>query len=291
MTLGSTASRHRPVYIFPSFTPNLVCAAAHHASMNTNRNAIETENAAAADRGPFAALISPTLEGAIVATDDGEGGAGGHDSDAPKRRLARRVVGPRLCAAREFAGFSQTAAATKLGYATPAQLNQHEQGRRLMPLPELICAADLYGTSIDYLVGTTSEPERDPSRALRAATVRGLRGMLDGVAERMTDEIGRFAALCGPDATNARAVLGAGSKLLDALAFMQRSPEFDHLPGGATLVRVALEFEDSLSDVREAIARFDALDLALRERVRTAVAANDEELDILETENRGASGG
>jgi transcriptional regulator with XRE-family HTH domain len=284
-----STSRQQRAQTDPPFNSKPVRTAMHVAPTKTDSNAMDTM--AGARQGPFSALVPLPTAKAVAATNDREGGTEAHDADAPKRRLARHVVGPRLCAAREIAGLSQTAAATGLGYATPAQLNQHEQGRRLMPLPELIRAAEIYGTSVEYLVGTTNEPERDPARALRAAAVRGLRGMLDGMAERMTDEIGRFAALCGPDATNARAVLAAGTKLLDALGFIQRNPEFDDLPGGATVVRVAREFEDRLRDVREAIARFDALDLALRERVRTAVAANDEELDILETENRGASGG
>lgn len=240
----------------------------------TTTTAVPTDEAAAVDVDRSAGLASKVEQ---VGADHASA-ANDSNADARKRRLAR-VVGPRLSAAREFAGLSQTAAATLLGYSTPAQLSQHELGRRLTPLPELIRAAEIYGTSIDYLLGMTSEPERDPARALRAATVRGLRCMLDGLAERLTDDIGRFAALCGPDATTARAVVGAGTELLHALGAMQRRPEFDDVPGGATLTRIALEFESRLAAVRVAIERFDALDLALRERFRAAVAANDDHLD------------
>lgn len=280
-----STSRQQRAQTVPPFNSKPVRTAMHVASTKTDSNAMDTM--AGARQGPFSALLPLPTAKAIAATKDGERSTDAHDADAPKRRLARHVVGPRLCSAREIAGLSQTAAATKLGYATPAQLNLHEQGRRLMPLPELIRAAEIFGTTVDFLVGTTNESDRDPSRALRAAAVRGLRGMLDGVAERMTDEIGRFATLCGPDATNARAVLGAGTELLDALGVMQRQPEFDDVHGGAKVTRVAREFEERLSAVREAIARFDALDLALRERLRTAVAANDEELRASEMENRG----
>lgn len=200
------------------------------------------------------------------------------DQFAPKRRLAR-LIGPRLIAARELAGLQQTDAAARLGYATPAQLSLWEQSRRLIPMPELIKAARVYGVSLDYLACFTAEPERDPARALRAACVRGLRGMIDGLAVGLVDSISGHAAAVGPDVVSARAVLSSGKALLDALGVVQRKAEFDEIRGAATVNRVALEFEARLDEVRAAIDRFDKLDIALRERIAHAVAANDAALD------------
>nr|WP_256735062.1 helix-turn-helix transcriptional regulator [Variovorax sp. dw_954] len=212
---------------------------------------------------------------APAANDSGAG-----DSEAPKRRLARLVVGPRLCAAREFSGYSQTEAAKHLGYSTSAQLSQHEQGKRLMPLPELMKAAEVYAVSTDYLLGLTSEPERDPASSLRAATVRGLRGLLDGLAGGLVDSIGAHAAAVGPDVVLARTVLSAGQALIDALAVLQRQAEFDEMKGGAAVARLSSEFEARLHETRRAIEKFDRLDLALRERVASAIAANDAERGV-----------
>jgi len=198
------------------------------------------------------------------------------DADAPKRQLARNVVGPRLRAAREAAGFQQSDAATRLGYAGSAQVSQHEQGKRLPPLPELIRAASLYGTTVDYLVGVTSEDDRDPSRALRAATVRGLRGIVDGLATGLVDVISNHARLVGPNAVCSRRIVSAGQALIDALDVLMRQPQFDDTKGSAAVALTALEFEVRLHEVRNAIEKFDRLDLDLRERIANVVAASDE---------------
>lgn len=236
---------------------------------------LDAEPVAEAAASPFAGLARDVAQvgagRARAANDSGE--------EAKKRQLSRNVVAARLRAAREFAGLSQTDAARSLGWATPAQLSQHEQGKRLMPIPELIRAADLYGTSVDYFLGLTSEPERDPARALRAATVRGIRGMLDSLAIGLVDSISAHAALAGPNVVSARAIVSAGQALIDALGVVLRAPEFDDIRGGASVVRAASEFEVRLDEVRVAIQRFDRLDTDLRERVAAAVAAGDSELN------------
>lgn len=267
----ATASRH-----FPVFKSNRIRIAMHIAVANSQNIAFKKTERSAPDEAADSidTNVSAANDGAVRAARLSDS-TRREDAEAPKRRLARNVVGPRLRAARETSGLQQADAARRLGYTTSGQLSQHEQGKRLMPIPELIRAAEVYGTTVDYILGITAEDDRDPTRSLRAATVRGLRGMLDGLATGLVDAIGNHARFVGPNAVCARSVVSSGQALLDALAVLLRQPEFDEMKGGAAVARTASEFEARLHDVRHAIEKFDRLDLDLRERIANAVAAND----------------
>lgn len=186
-----------------------------------------------------------------------------HRDDA-NRRL-RRIVGPRMVRARVRAGFSQTEAATALGYKNPTQLSLWEYGRRLAPIFEIIKAARLYGTSIDYLTGESHEPDRDPSAGARHAVLRGVRHMLGRVAEMTVSEIDRHQRLLGPHASNVRGLLSAGDALTEAIGEFVRRNEiaFADQPCGAKLLCRAHELETALDDARTAIHLHDALDADL----------------------------
>lgn len=192
-------------------------------------------------------------------------------------RKLRRIIGPRLFRARELSGYSQTEAATALGYATPSQLNQWETGRRLAPIFEVIKAARLYGVGTDYLLGESHEPDRDPVAGARHAILRGVRGMLERIAQITVSEIDRQQRLVGPHASNVRVVLDAGEGLIEAVgAFVRHNHSaFANQRGGATMQRRAEEFEAALAEVRTAIRLHDVLDGDLR-RALADLAIEDE---------------
>lgn len=60
---------------------------------------------------------------------------------------------------REQHGYTQRQLAEKLGMLQP-QYFRYEQGTRDVPSELLIRLADIYGVSIDYLLGQTDNPER-----------------------------------------------------------------------------------------------------------------------------------
>lgn len=190
-------------------------------------------------------------------------------ADSVPKRLLAITMAPRLVRAREAAGLRQAEAAEKLGYANSTQLSLWEFGRRLVPIVDLTRLAGLYGVPEGFLLGTSDDMDRDPARGLRAASVRGIRGLLNGLAERLVGEISRHAQIVGPGAVHVRALLASGRSLLDAAHDIQRlNPEgFMDLRGGATLLRLAEDFEASLREARAGIDRFDALDTALRAQV------------------------
>lgn len=209
-------------------------------------------------------------EGNSAADDDDDGEASidasaTRDPRGDASRKLRGVVGPRMNRARALSGFSQTEAATALGYRTPAQVNLWEMGRRLPPIFEVIKAARLYGVSIDYIMGETHEPDRDPSTGARHAVLRGVRGMLERVAEITVSEIDRHQRLIGPHANNVRVLLGAGDALVEAVAAFIRHNDsvFADQLGGANLVRRVEEFEAALDEARTAIRLHDTRDADL----------------------------
>ncbi|MDQ0590997.1 helix-turn-helix domain-containing protein [Variovorax paradoxus] len=227
----------------------------------------------------FAGLVSVSASAADSANDsvtyEPEGGEAAPSDNVGTTRAIfrgdanvklRRVVGPRLLKARELSGLGQAEAAGLLGYSTPAQLNQWEYSRRLPPIFEIIKAANLYSVSLDYLVGESNEPERDPALALRHATLRGVRGMLHRVAEATVDQVARHARIVGPNVGNVRGLLAAGEGLLEALAAFVRanSGAFQNQRGSATVVRLMQEFETALDDARKRVALHDSLDGDLR---------------------------
>ena len=60
---------------------------------------------------------------------------------------------------REKNGITQHELAQRLGMLQP-QYFRYEQGTRDVPSEMLIRLADIYGVSIDYLLGQTDNPER-----------------------------------------------------------------------------------------------------------------------------------
>lgn len=268
MTRATSALRRHPTHIVPPFKPTRIrIAMTIVAATKTAR------------RSPDEALNRININ--VSAANDGGAGAR-RDPDSTRGEendRLRRTIGPRLVLAREQSGLHQGEAARLLGLGNPTQLALWEKSSRLIPMVELLRVADLYGVSETFLLGKTNEPEKDPARSLRAATVRGLRGLLDGLAVGLVDAIGAHAAAVGPDVVRARSIVSAGQALIDALGVAMRAPEFDDIRGGASVVRAASEFEVRLDEVRVAIRKFDRLDADLRERIANAVAANDSEID------------
>jgi transcriptional regulator with XRE-family HTH domain len=212
---------------------------------------------------PAAVFDAEEDEVPISATDCASQPRGVLLADA-KSRL-RPIVGERLCRARHLSGLSQTEAAHALGYKTPAQLSMWEQCRRSAPVSELIKCARIYGVSTDFLLGESEEVDRDVTMNLRHACLRGVRTMLTNVAAITVDEVARHARLVGPHAGNVRSLLTAGDGLLAAYAAFVRHNEkaFANQRGGATLQRLADEFESALMDARNRIRLHDSLDADL----------------------------
>lgn len=102
------------------------------------------------------------------------------DSDDRKQLLARR-----LRQAREYVGLSQEDVAMALGLTRPAVTNI-EAGTRRVDALEIKQLSELYGRSVDELLGN-KEPAEVPRAAFLARATQGL-------SESDLQELSRFAA-------------------------------------------------------------------------------------------------
>lgn len=180
----------------------------------------------------------------------------------------RQVIAERLNHGRALAGLSQVEMASAMGLKTSTQLCLWERAQRMPPLHALLSAADVLGVSIDFLVGVSDEPDRDPQVARRTALLGAMRQMLEQHAAAAADvilaaeidptNIIRAHALCGKTAELARAVEQFRQK---------NSDSFDELPLGALLLRLARD----AGEAAEQVATF--LDEAEDRRYRASAAA------------------
>jgi transcriptional regulator with XRE-family HTH domain len=264
--------QHRAIVAEPMVIPQATAPtepAVEEPDEHASPAAVSNPFAGLTDRAAVPAANDDVAEDDDVADDDGETSNHVSATRDPRRgdanRKLRRIVGPRLTRARALSGFSQTEAATAFGYRTPAQVSLWEMGRRLPPIFEVIKAARLYGVSLDYIVGESHETDRDPSAGARHAILRGVRGMLENVAQITIGEVDRHVRLVGPHVNNVRALLESGDALLEAFGVFVRHNQgaFSNQRSSATLQRRAEEFEASLASARTAIRLHDARDADL----------------------------
>lgn len=216
-----------------------------------------------------------------AAANDAEALFDTDDRSSPAKRRLALIVGPRLQRARTLAGYGQQEAAPLLGYSTPAQLSQHEMGRRLAPMPVLITAARLYGTSTDYLLGESPEPDRDPDAGNRAAILRGVRKALDATAELVVAQVSHHERLAGSGAVHVRGLISASSRLQEAIATLMRlnSDAFEQMRGSATVVRANEELIDLILEAEQRLRRHDERDAELRAAL---AALHEQDVSLLD---------
>lgn len=182
---------------------------------------------------------------------------------------AKKMLAERLVAAREMNHYSQTHAASLIGYATPAQLSQWELGRRQPPMHMLIRAAVAYRVSMDFLCGLSSDPDRDPNAEDRRQMVQASQAMFTQASATLADFILAQTKTGGPAIEVAAAVLSEGEKFHAAVGrFMERNKVAfeEDMPGSATLKGMHERFlENCLAPARALIDRFKFINANARE--------------------------
>lgn len=162
----------------------------------------------------------------------------------------RQVIAERLNHGRALAGLSQVEMANAIGLKNSTQLCLWERAQRMPPLHALLSAADVLGVSIDFLVGVSDEPDRDPQVARRTALLGAMRQMLEQHAAAAADVI--LAAEIDPTkAIRAHALCGKTAELARAVEqFRQKNSDtFDELPMGALLLRLARDAAEAAQQV------------------------------------------
>lgn len=181
-------------------------------------------------------------------------------SRADSNATLRKVVGDRMVEARKINGWDQTEAAAKFGYKNSTQLSLIEQGKRLPPHEVLIAASAIYGVSVDFLLGLSDEPERDPKAAERQAAMRHVHALVAGTSEHMIALLLQYLAHGVPSVRISERLLQKTQTLVDAVSrTREMNPKlFDEkLKGGSGLVRAAVEAAESCSTAREMLTRHE----------------------------------
>lgn len=182
-------------------------------------------------------------------------------SRADSNAALRKIVGERFVEARRINGWDQSEAATeRFGYSNSTQLSLIEQGRRLPPHAVLIKASEVYAVSVDFLLGLSDEPERDPKAAERNAAMRHVHALVSGTSETMIGLLLQYLAQGVPSVKTASTLLNHADELAQAVNRVRvMNPKlFDEkLKGGSALVRIADQTANACAQAREMLSRHD----------------------------------
>lgn len=162
------------------------------------------------------------------------------------------IVGPRLRRARKLAGYSESAAGLALAHKGVTQISLFENGHRAPSLNNLRLLANLYGVTVDYLLGLHDDIARQPEEGNQAVLCGVMAEAVGSQFHRMVDAMARTSSIMLEGFSLDRVLLGevAGTveELCTALDVAHRQPEFQDLKGGAKLVRLVGELRDSMKE-------------------------------------------
>lgn len=179
----------------------------------------------------------------------------------------RKIVGRRLRLARELNGLTQEVAAARLEYVSSTQLSLAEKGERLPPLVKLVKASEVFAVSIDYLLGISDEPERDPQMAERQAALRHVSDVMDATSRTIvTAVLGHRAA--APSVVVTKNLAARAEQAIEALEQLRAAnlEVFDgELRGAAKVLRTMDELQAAVHTTKALITKHDqVIETAIR---------------------------
>lgn len=149
----------------------------------------------------------------------------------------KKAFGERLRIARETSGISQVDAANVLGYSKGVQLSNMEAGNRMPTLRVLLQAAQLYGTTMDYLTGLVGDPSRDPAGTAQSIVAARVTGEVRAAISVLIATSMEHVRSLRPDEARAVRLANVALEVRTALERLrQREPLFDELTCSATLL-------------------------------------------------------
>lgn len=148
-----------------------------------------------------------------------------------------KLIRQRLVHARELNKLNQLMAAERLGYKNSTALSKIEGGTAKVPKNFLVKAAQCYGVSMDYLMGLSSEPERDPKTAEQHAILNSVRAEILRQAELTTCALLANAADMTPMEEHVTTLLKRVKTVFDKFDLVcVRNPQFmDDVIAGSSL--------------------------------------------------------
>jgi transcriptional regulator with XRE-family HTH domain len=186
--------------------------------------------------------------------------------NAPTKRFVRNkdvpqekeVVRERMINARVMNGLTAVEAAERLGYVNSTQLSLIESGDRKVPndWQFLLNMSKAYSVSVDYLLGISPHPERDPVAAESFAILRGFEELVHSQATAMTTAFVRFGQEREAARIDIQSIVGAAEHVAAAVSRMREIyPDFDELRGGAKLLSTVERLEATAIPIKDAMRR------------------------------------
>ncbi len=148
-----------------------------------------------------------------------------------------------------------------MGYENSTQLSLWETGQRLPPHAVLVVLSETYAVSIDYLMGVSDEPERDPKGAEIHALLRTAERMLKEHAASVTETLTGYIRSDAPSIVATAKMLNHAEALTQAVTRFREANKssFDELKTGATLVRTCNELAEATTAARNVISRHERI--------------------------------
>ena len=187
--------------------------------------------------------------------------------NAPTKRFVRNkevaeelnLLRERMISARVMNGLTAVEAAERLGYANSTQLSQIENGERKVPndWQFLLRMSKAYSVSVDYLLGISPHPERDPVTAENFAVLRGFEELMQAQALAMTTAFVRYGKDRDAARADLQAIVGAAQHVVAALARIRElNPAFDdEMRGSSTLLFAVEKLEATAIPIKDAMHR------------------------------------
>lgn len=196
----------------------------------------------------------PGMEPASLFTAEESGEGMGPDSIIQEQEdEILKALGARLVRARNANKIKPQEVVRYLGHSSLTMISLYENGRRAPSLRNLVKLADAYGVTTDYLLNRTDDLELQPEEGNQALIKAALKGALAAYTEQFLDGMAQSSSITIESLSGDHVLL---DRLTEQFAELRASltvirqhhgQQFEQLRGGAKLVRLVGEIEDTLT--------------------------------------------
>lgn len=166
-----------------------------------------------------------------------------------------------LIAARVLAGLTAVESAERFGYANSTQLSLIESGGRPPPRDWkfLRQAAQVYGVSVDFLLGLSPHMEFDAKVAQQHALMRRTEDLVGGVASQIATALIEFSKDQQITACDCERIEAAIVRVDETLDRLRTKHDFDNMPGTAPHLAAVDALREVAAPVRRRLRKRQAL--------------------------------
>lgn len=205
---------------------------------------------------------------------------------ATSREQVRAVmqVGERLRMAREMNGWEVSEAARRLGFENPGSLSRLELAKHVSAIPLYIIprAAQVYGTTTDFLHGLTDDLSMMPNLRLRRDVALWLADEMERSRQRDINAMLLLQEQIEIVFLGTREVVLAVEELCDSVSYMRNKSvfKFENMPGSSAVLSRTERAMSLATSTSARLARLSAMVRSSRVKTHTPVPLNQMPLDF-----------